>query len=101
MVMQLEGIPKPTHKSRVGFELNVDWERMMEADESEVQKPIYMGDIKLAKVLGIYQDFVASTTPETIVCRKRQAIANVLNTELIVEVLNKYTENLLYIYLVS
>jgi hypothetical protein len=77
----LEGIPKPTHESRVGFELNVDWERIMEADESEVPKPIYMGDIiKLAKVLGIYQDFVASTTPETIFCRKRQAIANVLNT---------------------
>jgi hypothetical protein len=62
---------------------------MMEADESEVPKPIYMDDLKLGKVLGIYQDFVASTIPETIVCRARQAIANVLNTELIREVLKK------------
>jgi hypothetical protein len=27
LIMQLEGIPKPTHESRGGFELNLDWKK--------------------------------------------------------------------------
>ncbi len=92
ILIQLDEITRPAGEDGLFLGIMLEGERLselMNPKKKDVPEPLFMGHLKSAKVLGMYQDFRAESLPDGIPSKARRLTNEILSTELTVWVKNK------------